>query len=75
MTNYQENKKRLFRLSAKDLLMTAAAIVIAFLLCGVLNLFGRSDTRLQQSKPCHISTGHESLQISIQSSWEHRQSP
>jgi two-component system sensor histidine kinase KdpD len=44
MTNYREKKKRPFPLSAKDLLMTAAAIVIAFLLCGVLSLFGRSDT-------------------------------
>jgi two-component system sensor histidine kinase KdpD len=44
MTSYQGNRKRPFRLSAKDLLMTAAAIAIACLLCGVLGLFGRTDT-------------------------------
>ncbi|MDR2113553.1 MAG: DUF4118 domain-containing protein [Candidatus Accumulibacter sp.] len=44
MTSYRENKKRPFRLSAKDLLTTAAAILIACLLCGVLSLFGKSDT-------------------------------
>ncbi|MDR0380325.1 MAG: DUF4118 domain-containing protein [Candidatus Accumulibacter sp.] len=44
MTSYRGNRKRSFYLSVKDLLMTAAAIGIAFLLCGVLSLFGRSDT-------------------------------
>ncbi|MDR0577342.1 MAG: DUF4118 domain-containing protein [Candidatus Accumulibacter sp.] len=38
------NKKRPFRLSAKDLLIAALAIVVACLLCGVLSFFGKSDT-------------------------------
>jgi two-component system sensor histidine kinase KdpD len=44
MTSRQENRKRPFRLPVKDLLITAAAMGVACLLCGVLSLFGRSDT-------------------------------
>jgi two-component system sensor histidine kinase KdpD len=44
MTSHQGNRKPSFRPSAKDLLVTAAAIVIACLLCGILGLFSRSDT-------------------------------